>query len=55
MHPEPPEPELCDGDALGEEDGEVLGEEDGDGLGLELWLALALALGEGPPVPAEVV
>lgn len=49
-----PEPELCDGDALGEDDGEELGDEDGDGLGLEL--ALELVLGDAlGPVPADVV
>lgn len=47
-----PEPELCDGDALGEDDGEELGDEDGDGLALALELVLGDALG---PVPADVV
>ena len=47
-----PEPELCDGDALGEDEGEELGDEDGDALGLELAPVLGDALG---PVPLEVV
>lgn len=51
-HLAPPEPELCDGEALGEDEGEELGDEDGDALGLELALVLGDALG---PVPLEVV